>query len=235
MGLFMEHRTSVLNIAVGKRVMGSPLFRVLIRLGVLAAIVATAHYAGQRLMALAGAELQPLYQAHGNHAILGALLLYIVLMALPFVPGMEVSLVLMLLLGGKGIVMVYGATVFALSLSFLIGQSVPQAAVTGVLGWLHLHRARDFVARVYPLNPSQRLDLLLETAPRRIVPYLIRHRYLTMAIVFNLPGNSIVGGGGGIGFIAGLSRLFEFPKYLLTVCIAISPVPAALLVRALLS
>jgi hypothetical protein len=155
-------------------------------------------------------------------------------MTLPFVPGMEVSLVLMLLLGVKGIALVYGATVLSLSLSFFIGKAVPLSALAGVLGWLQLHRARDFVVRIHPFDPAAKLDLLLEAAPRRIVPFLVRHRYLTIAIVFNLPGNSVIGGGGGIGIIAGLSRLFEFPKYLLTVCIAISPLPALLLAKALL-
>jgi hypothetical protein len=38
--------------------------------------------------------------------------------------------------------------------------------------------------------------------------------------------------GGGIGLIAGMSRLFPFPKYLLLVCVAITPVPLLFLLRA---
>lgn len=69
-----------------------------------------------------------------------------------------------------------------------------------------------------------RLNLLFERAPSRIVPFLLRHRYIAIAVALNIPGNSVIGGGGGIAFVAGLSRLFSFPLYLLAVAIGVSPV-----------
>jgi len=39
-------------------------------------------------------------------------------------------------------------------------------------------------------------------------------------------------GVGGIALIAGMSRLFPFPKYVLLVCLAITPVPLIFLLRA---
>jgi len=66
-----------------------------------------------------------------------------------------------------------------------------------------------------------------------VVPFLLRHRYLVLAVLFNLPGNAIIGDGGGIALIAGMSRLFPFPKYVLLVCVAITPVPLLFLLRAL--
>lgn len=65
------------------------------------------------------------------------------------------------------------------------------------------------------------------------LPFLLRHRYLVLALLFNFPGNAIIGDGGGIGLIAGMSRLFPFPKYLLLVCVAITPVPLLFLLRAI--
>ena len=69
------------------------------------------------------------------------------------------------------------------------------------------------------------MDSLLETAPSKVVPYLLEHRYLMIAIILNLPGNALIGGGGGIGLVAGMSRLYPFPKYLLLVGLAITPLP----------
>lgn len=61
---------------------------------------------------------------------------------------------------------------------------------------------------------------------------LLRHRYLIIGILFNVPGNALIGGGGGIGLIAGMSKLYPFPKYLLLICLAITPGPILFLLRA---
>jgi hypothetical protein len=158
--------------------------------------------------------------------------IYIVLMALPFMPGIEVGLMLMAMLGVGGIVLVYLCTVLALSLSFLAGRLLPPRLVAGALGRLNLHRGRKLVTDLEPLGPEERLRFLTRSAPSRIVPFLLRHRYLVLALLFNLPGNAVIGDGGGIGLIAGMSRLFPFPKYLLLVCVAITPVPLLFLLRA---
>lgn len=157
---------------------------------------------------------------------------YIVLLAIPFLPGIELGLMLMAMLGGKGIVLVYLCTVLALSLSFLFGRLLPPRHLARALGWFHLTRARDMVDALAPLGPEERLRFLTKSAPSRIVPFLLRHRYLIIGVLFNLPGNALIGGGGGIGLIAGMSRLFPFPKYLLLVCLVITPGPIIFLLRA---
>ncbi|NNL35816.1 MAG: hypothetical protein HKP35_08360 [Silicimonas sp.] len=53
----------------------------------------------------------------------------------------------------------------------------------------------------------------------------MRNRYLALAIAINVPGNSLVGGGGGLAFVAGASGLFSFPAFLLTIMLAVAPVP----------
>jgi len=62
-------------------------------------------------------------------------------------------------------------------------------------------------------------------APTGLGPIMLRHRYLLLMLALNLTGNSLVGGGGGIVFIAGLSGLFSYHGYLLAILIAVSPVP----------
>ncbi len=157
--------------------------------------------------------------------------LYVVLMALPFMPGMEVGLMLMAMLGGGGIVLVYLCTVLALSLSFLFGRLLPPRYLCRTMGWLKLYRAQNLVKDIEPLSPEERLQFLARSAPSRVVPFLLRHRYFIIGVLFNVPGNALIGGGGGIGLIAGMSRLFPFPKYLLLVCLAITPVPLLFLLR----
>jgi hypothetical protein len=71
------------------------------------------------------------------------------------------------------------------------------------------------------------LQFLQDAAPRWVGKWVIGHRYILLAILINLPGNSFVGGGGGILLIAGLSRLFSYPAVLLTLVVATAPVPLA--------
>jgi hypothetical protein len=156
---------------------------------------------------------------------------YVLLLAIPFLPGVEIGLMVMVLLGRPGIVLVYLATVLALTLSFLLGRLLSPRIIVRALDWFRLDRARDLVAVLVPLDPEERLRFLLQSVPSRIVPFLLRHRYLVIAVLFNLPGNALIGGGGGIGLVAGMSRLFSFPKYLFAVCLAITPVPILFLLR----
>ena len=164
--------------------------------------------------------------------VFGSAILYVILMALPFMPGIEVGLMLMAMLGIGGIVLVYLCTVLALSLSFLAGRLLPPPYLARALGWMRLERARELVTELEPLDAEERFRYLARSTPSRIVPYLLRHRYFVLAVLFNLPGNVIIGDGGGIALIAGMSRLFPFPKFLLLVCLAITPVPLLFLLRA---
>jgi hypothetical protein len=164
--------------------------------------------------------------------VIGSAILYVVLMALPFMPGIEVGLMLMAMLGVGGIVLVYLCTVLALSLSFLAGRLLPPRYVARALGWLRLERARKLVTELEPLGAEERFRFLAQSTPSRIVPFLLRHRYLVLAVLFNLPGNVVIGDGGGIALIAGMSRLFPFPRFVLLICLAITPVPLLFLLRA---
>lgn len=190
------------------------------------------NYGAGKLADLIAFQMWPRHVDIAVFIVFASAALYVVLMALPFLPGIEVGLMLMAMLGIGGIVLVYLCTVLALSLSFLVGRLLPPSLVARALGRLNLHRARKLVTDLEPLGPEERLQFLTRSAPSRIVPFLLRHRYLVLALLFNLPGNAVIGDGGGIGLIAGMSRLFPFPKYLLLVCVAITPVPILFLLRA---
>jgi hypothetical protein len=59
----------------------------------------------------------------------------------------------------------------------------------------------------------------------RFWSFLSRYRYLTIAVLFNIPGNYLIGGGGGISLACGISRRISWKWFLLTVVLAVSPVP----------
>jgi len=190
------------------------------------------NYGVSKLADLLAFQMWPSDVNRAVFLIFSSAALYVVLMALPFMPGMEVGLTLMAMLGAGGIVLVYLCTVLALSLSFLAGRLLPPRFVARGLGRLGLTRARKLVADLEPLDAEDRLHFLARSAPSRIVPDMLRQRYLVLAVLFNLPGNAVIGNGGGIALIAGMSRLFPFPKYLFLVCLAITPVPLFFLLRA---
>jgi len=165
--------------------------------------------------------------------LIGALATYVLLLSIPFLPGIEMGLMLMSVLGSPGIILVYLATVLALSFSFFFGRQVPPRIIRHALDWFHLRRARELVTALEPLGPEERFHFLVESAPSRMIPFLLRHRYLVVALLLNIPGNALIGGGGGVGLIAGMSRLFPFPRYLLLISIATIPGPLFFLLRAM--
>lgn len=158
-----------------------------------------------------------------------ALLVYIVLMALPFCPGIEVGLAL-LALGGREIApLVYLATVLALVVAFVIGRFFPPGALVESLARLRLRRAAEALRQIAPLDGERRLQLLLGQGSPWLVRFLVRHRYLAVAIALNTPGNLVIGDGGGIALAAGFSRLFSLSWFSLTVAVAVAPVPIVVL------
>lgn len=183
-------------------------------------------HVGMALMELAEIEVRPLNEPQVHLMILGTVAVFAVASALPFVPGAEIGFALMLIFGSRMALLVYLAMVTALLISYAIGRLVPLAVTAAMFRFLGLARAQALVERFRGLPPGERITLTLQSTPRRLVPFLVRHRYAALALLFNLPGNSLAGGGGGIALSAGVSRLFSFPAYLVTVLLAVAPVPA---------
>jgi hypothetical protein len=71
--------------------------------------------------------------------------------------------------------------------------------------------------------------MLLRGRSKRGMRLALRYRYLALALAVNTPGNSVIGGGGGIMMMVGLSGIFAPLPTLLTIAIAVSPIPLAVI------
>jgi len=200
-----------------------PALRTITRLLVVALLVWLTHLAISWIMK----EVGDLENAAGLRiGMLGLLLLiYILLMAVPFVPGVEIGISLMVLEGGAVAPFVYIATVMGLLLAYCIGRNVNYAVIKRVVTDLRLIRTGDLIEKIAPLSQKKRLRLLHKLLPDRIAPFVVRHRCLVLAVLLNVPGNAIIGGGGGLALVAGFSRLYSMRESVLTFAIAVSPVP----------
>jgi hypothetical protein len=96
-----------------------------LRFALLIGIVIALNMGGNWLAGQLNLQLFPRHEALISIMVLAAACLYIGLMAIPFMPGIEIGLALMMLLGSKGALLVYLCTLVALSLSFLIGRIIP--------------------------------------------------------------------------------------------------------------
>ncbi|WP_370401469.1 hypothetical protein [Sulfitobacter sp. JB4-11] len=170
-------------------------------------------------------EILPENEARVNRMIMISLSVFVVTSALPFVPGAEIGIALLMLFGAPFALIVYVGMVLALTLGFALGRLIPMHALARFFGLLRFRRAQAFIDQMAKLTPEESLALLSAKAPVRWVPWLLRHRYLALIVLFNLPGNSALGGGGGIAFVAGFSRLFSVQRYLAAVLVAVAPVP----------
>jgi hypothetical protein len=153
--------------------------------------------------------------------------LYALALALPFVPAMEIGLVIMVAFGPVGVVVIYLATLAGLNAAFVVGQRLASPR--------HREPAQASATSSGQAGARTPLHAVFETSwlGRRAPPWLLirlrRHRHLALAVALNLPGNALLGGGGGIAFLCGLSRTFGWSGFMLTVAMATAPVPVLLL------
>lgn len=155
------------------------------------------------------------------------LIAYALLIAVPFVPGVEIGLTLMVMEGPWIAPLIYGSTVAGLSLAYAVGEWVPYARLHRVFDDLRLKKPCRLLEAVQPLSRTERLEALRARAPGWLRPLATRYRYVLLGLLVNLPGNAVLSGGGGILFTAGLSRLFLPMQTVLTILVAVAPVPLA--------
>ena len=201
----------------------------LVKLGLFVVLLLAANYVGDWAIGELGFHMRPSNEPLVHRAIMIAMVVYILLMALPFVPGVEIGLALMMMFGASIVPLVYLATVVALVLGFIFGRLVRQQTIVDLLGLLRLNRLRGALVQLEPLDAEDRLRFLLQHADSRWLPFLLRHRFAAVIVALNIPGNAVIGGGGGISFVAGFSRLFSLPAYAATVALAVAPFPIMVL------
>ncbi len=175
-------------------------------------------------------RVMPSNEQQVHKAIMAGTVAYVALLAVPFVPAAEIGMAMLTAFGATIAPLVYVATVLALCLSYTLGRIVPMTALARFLTSVRLHRAADLVVRAAPLSRDERVAMLLDGAPPGIMALALRQRYVALALALNTPGNALIGGGGGIALVAGMSGLFAPFPTVLTITIAVSPVPLAFMV-----
>lgn len=170
-------------------------------------------------------DIRPSNEPTVHLLVLMAVLAFVIASCIPFVPGAEIGFALLLLFGGKVALLVYASMVGALLLAYAIGVLVPVERIASLFRWLGFQKAHQFVSCLADTPPPARADLLISRSPKSYAKFLLRHRYVLLVALFNLPGNSVLGGGGGIAFTAGVSGLFRFPGFVSAVLVAVAPVP----------
>lgn len=106
---------------------------------------------------------------------------YTIILALTFLPGIELGICIMCIYGKWGITAVYLSTVIGLSLSFLAGKYYGE----------RFNRKNNRITRLF-----------------NSLSYFIP-RVMAMGLLLNTPKNALIGGGGGISFSLGLDKNFK--------------------------
>lgn len=199
--------------------------RLITRLAVLVAIV----YLSQLAIGAALTWTESLPQGEQDAAqfwvLAGVFTLYTLLISIPFVPGLEIALALLMLRGAELALPIYLSTVLGLILAYGAGHLIPLSALARVFLDLHLTRAAALTREMAALPSRDRAAALQSHLPSRFAAPALRYRYLGLALLINMPGSGLIGGGGGICLTAGMSRLFSPHWSMLTLSLAVLPFP----------
>lgn len=214
---------------IGQTVTGIRWHRIAVFVGFIALLVA-ANMIARNYMDVLSFPIRPGNEDTVHRTIMISATLYALLLAVPFVPGAEIGVALMAMLGPRIALLVYICTLAGLSLSYIVGRLIPIKTLAQLAKDMRLERTRQLLEDIEPLDKKERLDLLIGRAPKRLLPLLLRYRYLALAAALNIPGNYIVGGGGGIALFAGVSQLFSATGFFITIILAVAPVPIAVMV-----
>lgn len=200
-----------------------------LRIGLLLAgyalIMVLGHYGGQWLVQNLGFDPMNAQGASAWTVLLTGLVVYVILLALPFVPGIEISLALFAAFGASAALPIYFATMAALLISYLAGRIFALDRIAWFFDFIGLHAGSSLVRRLAPMTSRQRIETLVDIAPNRFGRFLTRYRDVALIAALNLPGNALIGGGGGIALLAGMSGLFPFGRYVFAVAVASVPIP----------
>lgn len=154
-------------------------------------------------------------------------IIYGLVLAMPFLPGVELGLLIMAVFGPAGALAAYLATLGGLMLAYGVGRALPEHVIVKWLGRVGVVLPNGgIVAAVDRMIAPKATDL---SPPRRLAANLLNHRHLSLALCLNFPGNAALGGGGGVALLCGASRQFGWRAFVLTIAIAISPVPILVL------
>jgi len=148
---------------------------------------------------------------------------YALFLAMPFVAGVEIGLLIMAMFGVAGVIVAYGGTLVGLNMAFWAGRRLPKTIISKSLQKLGLKSDASDLDDILKQSISGDgwLSSLLAT--------MLNNRYLTIGVLLNCPGNAVVGGGGGLALISGMSKYITWPRFLLMTAVATTPVPILIL------
>ena len=198
-----------------------------LRVLVLFALVMAAAWLSHIVREALNLQVMPENEQKLHLMIMLGMVAYVGLLMIPFVPGAEIGIAMLTAFGAAIAPLVYAGTVVAMLFAFIIGRLVPVAVLVRLLFFLRLRRASDLIAKSAPQSREDRLRMLLDGAPNGKVSLQLRHRYVALALAVNLPGNALIGGGGGIMMLVGMSGLFAPVPTVLAIMVAVAPVPLA--------
>lgn len=201
----------------------------ILRFALLVVVLIAATWGAHEVREALDLNIRPDNEQQVHSAIMMGAIAYVGLLALPFVPGAEIGLAMLAAFGAGIAPLIYGATVASMMLAYSVGRFLPISALERLFTILRMHRAASLVAKAAPLSSDERLAMFLSGQSKQALGLALRYRYIALALAVNTPGNSIVGGGGGIMMMAGLSGIFSPLATLLTVALAVSPVPLAVM------
>ena len=108
--------------------------------------------------------------------------------------------------------------------SLVLRRSVvrPPLVISQIASRLRLKRVADWVLEMNPFA-SRPLRTDSRQIQRANFSEIIRSRYAVLAVLLNMPGNSILGGGGGLAFWAGCRDHIASGRTSFSVMIAVAP------------
>jgi len=164
--------------------------------------------------------------------VLFSLLTFTLLMATPFLPGAEIGMALLTAFGAAIAPAVYLATLTGLGIAFFVGRSFPIAKTARAVEVIGLAKGAARLRALEAVPRDQVISLVLQSTEPGLARWVLRHRYLGLILLINLPGNLLIGGGGGIALVAGLSRLFHPVWFFVAIAVGVLPVPLSFLIWA---
>lgn len=151
--------------------------------------------------------------------------IYFVTSGLPFVPSSEIGFGLLIIFGGEMAPLIVLVSSAGLITSFLVGKFVPKQKLANLLVWFGLEKAPRFLLRLQGMSSQQKLDQMMQGVSKKWSIVLLRYRYLGVIALLNIPGNAVIGGGGGIAFMAGVTGVFSVKGFATSAIIGVMPYP----------
>lgn len=135
-----------------------------------------------------------------GYFLLVGLLVYTIFLALPYFPGIELGIALIILFKEQGLILVYFTTIFSLVLSYSIGRY-----------FTHDQKLAQKAKNILSSGLIERLEKF--------------HPSILLIVLLNIPGNIAIGGGGGIALTYGLLKKTSPLAFAIYSAIAVSPLP----------